>query len=145
MLKLYKQKFEFLKDVQTTFLRECRNAGHVKYRCRIIGKLISIKVLWKLFYPKNPIKDELSKLHLSSYIILPYHPSSLFFLTILPCHPFLPSFLTITFMFYLWFGQFFADLLSKGLDSSLPSLYHQASYFGSPDDVFSSSYWEWLT
>ena len=33
--------------------------GHVKYRCRIIGKLISIEALWKSFHPNTVIKDEL--------------------------------------------------------------------------------------
>ena len=36
-----------------------RNSGHVKCRCRIIGRLISIKVLWESFYPNTPIKGEL--------------------------------------------------------------------------------------
>ena len=36
-----------------------RNSSHVKYSCKIIGRLISIKVLWESFYPNTPIKDEL--------------------------------------------------------------------------------------
>ena len=32
--------------------------SHVKYKYRIIGRLISIKVLWKFFYPNTPIKGE---------------------------------------------------------------------------------------
>ena len=41
----YEQKCKFLKSVQPTFLRKWRNASHIKYRCKIIGRLISIKVL----------------------------------------------------------------------------------------------------
>ena len=36
-----------------------RNLGHVKYRHRIIGKLISIEVLWESFHPNTLIKNEL--------------------------------------------------------------------------------------
>ena len=36
-----------------------KNLGHLKYKYRIIGRLISIKVLWKSFYPNTPIKGEL--------------------------------------------------------------------------------------
>ena len=36
------------------FLEE-EDSSHVKYRCRIIGKLISIKVLWELSYSNIPI------------------------------------------------------------------------------------------
>ena len=42
-----------------TFFREWRNASHVKYRCRIIDRLISIKVPWESFYPNIPIKGKL--------------------------------------------------------------------------------------
>ena len=35
------------------------DSGHVKCRYRIIGRLISIEVLWKSFHPNTPIKDEL--------------------------------------------------------------------------------------
>ena len=42
-----------------TFLKELRNAGHIKNRCRIIGRPISIKVLWELSYLNTLIKDEL--------------------------------------------------------------------------------------
>lgn len=31
----------------------------VKYKYKIIGKLTSIKVLWELFHPNTPIKNEL--------------------------------------------------------------------------------------
>ena len=41
--------------------------SYMKYRYRIIGKLIFIKVLWKLFHPNTPIK---SKLWTSLIIIL---------------------------------------------------------------------------
>ena len=53
------QKCELLKGVQMTFLRKWRNSGHVKCRYRIIGRLISIKVLWESFHPNTPIKGEL--------------------------------------------------------------------------------------
>ena len=33
-----------------------RNSSHVKCRYRIIGRLISIKVLWEFFHPNTPIK-----------------------------------------------------------------------------------------
>ena len=33
--------------------------SRVKCRYMIIGKLISIKVLWESFYPNTPIKGEL--------------------------------------------------------------------------------------
>ena len=36
-----------------------RNSCHVKCRCRIIGKLISIKVLWESFHSNTLIKGEL--------------------------------------------------------------------------------------
>ena len=52
------QKCEFLKGVQTTFFREWRNAGHVKCRYRIIGRLISIEILWKSFHPNTLIKSK---------------------------------------------------------------------------------------
>ena len=42
-----------------TFLKEWRNTGHVKYKCRIIDRLISIEVLWESFHPNTPIKGEL--------------------------------------------------------------------------------------
>ena len=32
---------------------------HVKCRCKIIGRLISIEVLWQLFYPNTLITGEL--------------------------------------------------------------------------------------
>ena len=35
-----------------------RNSGHVKCRCKIIGRLISIKVLWEFDHPNTPIKSE---------------------------------------------------------------------------------------
>ena len=35
-----------------------KNSGYVKYRCRIIGRQISIKVLWESFYPNIPIKSD---------------------------------------------------------------------------------------
>ena len=38
---------------------EEEDSGHVEYKYKIIGKLISIKILWESFYPKTPIKDEL--------------------------------------------------------------------------------------
>ena len=40
------------------FLKE-EDSGYVEYRYRIIGKLISIEVLWKSFHPNTPIKGEL--------------------------------------------------------------------------------------
>ena len=46
--KMYKQFFSEEKDL-----------GHVKYRYRIIGRLISIEVLWKSFHANTPIKGEL--------------------------------------------------------------------------------------
>ena len=33
--------------------------GYVKYRCKIKGRLISIRVLWESFYLNTPIKGEL--------------------------------------------------------------------------------------
>ena len=38
---------------------EEEDSGHVKYRYKIIGRLISIKVLWKFFPPNTLIKGEL--------------------------------------------------------------------------------------
>ena len=72
-----------------TFLEEWRNTGQVKYKCKIIDRLISIKVLWKSFHPNIPIKSKLQTAfiilqtsciiihhHLSSYIIIHHHTSS---------------------------------------------------------------------
>ena len=53
------QKCKSWKGVPISFLIEWRIACHVKCRCRIIGGLISIKVLWKSFHPNTPIKGEL--------------------------------------------------------------------------------------
>ena len=36
-----------------------KNLNHVKCGYRIIGRLISIEVLWKLFYPNTSTKDKL--------------------------------------------------------------------------------------
>ena len=38
---------------------EKEDSGHLKYRYRIIGRLISIKVLWEFFHPNTPSKGEL--------------------------------------------------------------------------------------
>ena len=38
---------------------EEEDSGHVKCRYRIIGKLISIEVLWESFHPNTPFKGEL--------------------------------------------------------------------------------------
>ena len=46
--KMYKQLFSEKKDL-----------GHVKYKCRIIGRLISIKILWKFFHFNTLIKSKL--------------------------------------------------------------------------------------
>ena len=84
----------------------------------VIGRLISIEVLWESFHSNTPIKVSSRLCSSFSYII---------FLVILPCHPSSPSFLIVTFMFYPWIGQSFADLLSGGLDSSSSSLYYRAN------------------
>ena len=60
-----------------------KNWGHMKCRYRIIGKLISIKVLWEFFLLNTPIKDELYIVFIimhhytSSYIIIHHHTRSL--------------------------------------------------------------------
>ena len=38
---------------------EEQDSSHVQYKYRIIGRLISIEVLWESFYPNTPIKGEL--------------------------------------------------------------------------------------
>ena len=99
-----------------------RNSGHMKCRYRIIGRLISIKVLWEFLHPNTPIKRwtlDWARNHLSG--LIHHHPS-----------------LYIIFPHHLQIGQFFADLLSGGL-VSLPSLFHRASYSGYPDGVPLSS------
>ena len=63
-----------------------KNSSYVKWRCRIIDKLISIKVLWELFYSNTPIKVN-SRL----YLFIIYHLFSSSFLVILLCRPSLPS------------------------------------------------------
>ena len=55
-----------------TFLKTRRNAGHMKYRCRIIGRLISIEVLQESFHLNTPIKDELQTV----FIIIHHHTRS---------------------------------------------------------------------
>ena len=45
--------------MQTTFFREWMNSSYVKYKYTIIGRLISIKVLWKLSHPNILIKGKL--------------------------------------------------------------------------------------
>ena len=40
-------------------LSEEEDSGHVKYRCRIIGRLISIKVLWESSHLNTSINYEL--------------------------------------------------------------------------------------
>ena len=44
-LKSCKQMCKFLKIMQLTFLKKWRNTDHMKYRYKIIGRLISIGVL----------------------------------------------------------------------------------------------------
>ena len=39
---------------------EEEDSSHVKSRCRIISRLISIKVLWEFFYPNTSIKGKLT-------------------------------------------------------------------------------------
>ena len=41
-----------------TFLKKWKNADHIKYRYRVIDKLVFIKVLWELFHPNIPIIGE---------------------------------------------------------------------------------------
>ena len=41
------------------FFLEEEDSGHMKCRYRIIGRLISIEVLWESFHPNTPIKGEL--------------------------------------------------------------------------------------
>ena len=41
------------------FSEEEEDLGYIKYRCRIIGRLISIEVLLKSFHLNTPIKGEL--------------------------------------------------------------------------------------
>ena len=43
----------------------------MKYRCKIIGRLIFIEVLWKFFHFNTPIKVN-SRFHLSSFIIISF-------------------------------------------------------------------------
>ena len=38
---------------------EDEDSGHMEYRYKIIGRLISIEVLWKSFHPNTPIKGKL--------------------------------------------------------------------------------------
>ena len=38
---------------------EEEDSSHVECRYRIIGRLISIKVLWELFHLNTPVKSEL--------------------------------------------------------------------------------------
>ena len=38
---------------------EEEDSSHVKCRYRIIGRLISIEVLWKSFHPNTPFEGEL--------------------------------------------------------------------------------------
>ena len=42
------------------FLQE--GSSYVKYKYKIISKLISIEVIWELFHPTTSIKDELQTL-----------------------------------------------------------------------------------
>ena len=44
--------------MQITFLKEWRNSDQMKYRYRIISKLITIKVLWELSYLNTLIKNK---------------------------------------------------------------------------------------
>ena len=79
-LRSHEQKCKFLKGVQMTFFKTWRNTNHVKCRYRITGKLLFIEVLWELFHPNTPIKDELSRLcsflHISSFLVIfPRYPS----------------------------------------------------------------------
>ena len=48
----------FVKVYKQLFSKE-EDSGHVECRYRIIGRLISIKVLWESFYPNTPIKVKL--------------------------------------------------------------------------------------
>ena len=47
------------KKVCKQLFSEEEDSGHEKYRYGIIGRLISIEVLWESFYPNIPITDEL--------------------------------------------------------------------------------------
>ena len=70
-----------------------RNLCYVKCRCKIIGKLIFIKILWKFFYPNAPIKGEFQIVFIilqTSYIIIffvLYHPPLVYVLWIKTCLP----------------------------------------------------------
>ena len=48
-----------LKKVCKQLFSEKDDSGHVKYRYKIIGRLIFIEILWESFYPNILNKDEL--------------------------------------------------------------------------------------
>ena len=133
-LRSHEQKCEFLEGVcKQLFLEngvreEFRS--RVKCRYKIIGRLIFIKTLQKLFHLNTLIKNELSRLH--SYFINYFSLSS--FPAVFPRHSSLPSP-----SFYLWIGQSFANLLSESWDSYLPSLYYRACLLVNLDSLPLSS------
>lgn len=53
---------QILKNCTNDFSQEIevkKNSDHVKYRYKIISRLIFIEILWEFFYSNTPIKDEL--------------------------------------------------------------------------------------
>ena len=48
-----------LEKVCKRLFSEEEDSGYVECKYRIIGRLISIKVLWESFHPNTPIKGEL--------------------------------------------------------------------------------------
>ena len=75
------------RDHDITEIEIERNSSHLECRCRIIGRLMTIEVLWESFHPNTPFKDEFSKLH-SSFI---YYSSLSSFFVIFSCHHSSPS------------------------------------------------------
>ena len=48
-----------LEKVCKRLFSEEEDLSHIECRYRIIGRLISIKVLWESFHPNTPIKGKL--------------------------------------------------------------------------------------
>ena len=72
------------KKVCKQLFLETEDLGHVEYRYEVIGRLISIRILWESFYPNTSIKVNsryysfiIHHLSLSSFLAILLHHLSL--------------------------------------------------------------------
>ena len=93
-----------LEKMCKVFLEE-KDSNQVKYRCKIISRQISIKVLWQSFYSNIPIKSKLK----TTFIIL---QTSYIIIVLIPCH-------LLVFIFFI--DQYCLPIIYLGLRATPPS------------------------